>query len=350
MKVNCLPRMRWACLATFFPLWLPPLLWPGAHKLGAKGCVTVISTATGSGVVHRFRYMSAGRSRPSICTSFVARTLAAVTKTVRHLTITSCRRYNSALLQHRRWSPNASIASSQKGHFDGTTRSPVGLAINKHSYQRSKMWYRTDKKNKIRKNGDTRGYLFFYRTFFIVIIYTVDWRADLRTHRSKVNAGTIAGPTLCLSIAKQGSPNETDASFRTNDPASTSLSPSSQGADFPPTTSLEARGGKTQKKWEPKKRYRPWWEDCREVSGKQSNICLFLSCPCSCRTKNEQKGNNSKKKGGGCYFKNSSAYLWHQKSSLYFIAWSQGYFKCEFGNVFSDAPEHHGYFSMMHSF
>ena len=118
--------------------------------------------------------------------------------------------------------------------------------------------YRTDKKNKIRKNGDTRGYLFFYRTFFIVIIYTVDWRADLRTHRSKVNAGTIAGPTLCLSIAKQGSPNETDASSRTNDPASTSLSPSSQGADFPPTTSLEARGGKTQKKWEPEKRYRPW--------------------------------------------------------------------------------------------
>ena len=160
------------------------------------------------------------------------------------------------------------------------------------------MWYRTDKKNKIRKNGDTRGYLFFYRTFFIVIIYTVDWRADLRTHRSKVNAGTIAGPTLCLSIAKQGSPNETDASFRTNDPASTSLSPSSQGADFPPTTSLEARGGKTQKKWEPEKRYRPWWEDCREVSGKQSNICLFLSCPCSCRTKNEQKGNISKKRGG----------------------------------------------------
>ena len=57
-------------------------------KLGFNGCVTVISTATGSAVVQRSKNISAGRSRPSICTSFVARTPAAAPKVVRHLTTT----------------------------------------------------------------------------------------------------------------------------------------------------------------------------------------------------------------------------------------------------------------------
>ena len=42
-------------------------------RLGASGCVTVTSTAAGSGVVHRSTKISAGHSRPSICTSVKTR-------------------------------------------------------------------------------------------------------------------------------------------------------------------------------------------------------------------------------------------------------------------------------------
>ena len=121
------------------------------------------------------------------------------------------------------------------------------------------------------------------------------------------------------------------------------------GCRFSANHILGSKGGKNSEKMGTGKkipalvRRLPWgvWKAEQHLS--------ILELPLLLQNKKWTKREHFKKKGG-CYFKNSSAYLWHQKSSLYFIAWSQGYFKCEFGNVFSDAPEHHGYFSMMHSF
>ena len=43
-------------------------------RLGAHGCVTATSTAAGSAAVHRLTNLSAGRSRPSMCSSFATMT------------------------------------------------------------------------------------------------------------------------------------------------------------------------------------------------------------------------------------------------------------------------------------
>ena len=64
------------------------------------------------------------------------------------------------------------------------------------------------------------------------------WRTA--TRRSKVNAGTASGPTLCLNIVKGGSPTDTDTFFRTNSQALTSLPPLSLEGAFQPATLLEA--------------------------------------------------------------------------------------------------------------
>ena len=56
-------------------------------RLGANGCVTVTSTATGSVVVHRSTKISAGHSRPSTETSLATRIPEAAMCEVKHLTM-----------------------------------------------------------------------------------------------------------------------------------------------------------------------------------------------------------------------------------------------------------------------
>ena len=55
-----------------------------------------------------------------------------------------------------------------------------------------------------------------------------------------VNAGTIAGPSPYRSTEKEGSPIDTDASFRTNSQASANLPPLWLVGAFQPATLLEA--------------------------------------------------------------------------------------------------------------